>query len=388
MKIVNHFVSNIKTSTETPKSFDAKINQKLSDKLAAFMIKDDIQISDKGLVLLESNADKDKLDFKNVKVKMSDNDFDSIIKNYSSNKIIDRLFIDSALKYKNELMSLEKSTDSAMNINQLEATYIDNLDFTINRIASGLDRYFDKGQYLSDVYSETPLDDLFDKELFKENLIASVIEMRDYVLESDEPSREDLEKKLAKGSKTTSIENLAFNDLKVLYKFTKEPPEFGDSIDQYDTNSIKKITSKEKKLNERIQFLNLPEIIKKSMVEVNRRVSDGMLKHVSYQFEQDNYIYEMQEYDRMMQQLLKRLYNIGLSLDQIQQDQGVSPENKRLLRLLDRKETTTIEYNELKSRKDDREKEFKNLENNKYAIVKTDIYIKVKGAYDKEMNSQ
>lgn len=355
-------------------------NLKLSLK---FEIKDEITISKEGNELSQASEDRNMLKPENIKV--WENNMDDLLRDQSSDEQIDDLFIDATLTYKKELMALKNTNSSDYKIKRLEKAYLENIESSIDRIASKLNSYFDKGRYLSNAYSKEPLVDLFDENLFKDNLKKSVLDMRAYIMETDTPTKEEFQDKLVDGPKTTSLEKISYADLKVLYNFVTEPPKFGDSIDNYDINSAHKIANKEKESNHQIGALNLTDDVKAAMYEVNRRVSDGMLKHVAFKEETNMYIYDMQQYDKKLQHLLERLKKINEIIENAEENGGINAKNELLLRYLGKKESTTESYNQIKKEKDDREMTFSSLNSNKYMITEKDTYKRVKAEYDQEM---
>lgn len=356
------------------------INKEVFDKTAKFIIKDEVVISDEGQNLLESSSKKDMFDLSNAKVWKSDIDFG--IKRQSFDELIDNLFIDLAFDYKNQIMNLVDSKDNEQSIERLNEDYINYIENNIDRIANDIDSYFDKGRGLSDLYSEEPLDDLFDKEVFKDNLKTLIIDTKNYIMNTDEAFQEDILKKLMSAPKTTELEKMNFKDLKVIYNFIMEPAKFEDSQNQYDINSAEKIANKEKNLNQSIVTLNLSSNIKNTMFKVNSRVSDGMLKHIAFTYEKEMYTQEMEAYNLLLQNLMNRIYKIGLSIQNIKENQGISPKNKKLLKYLGQEQKFKEQYNELKNEKDNKEKEFAYLDNNKHKIVELDSYKKIKVQYD------
>lgn len=386
MQIKNNPIFNTRPMTLNSNSIGIEINKALFDKISKFIIVDELHISDKGQNLLESSSDEDMLDPKNIKV--AEIDPTIIFRKLSAEVSIEDLFIDSTLEYKDQLMKLAGGNDSVLKIKQLDENFITRLESKINKIAINLNSYFDSGKFLSEMYSKEPLEDLFDEDLFKENLKTSVLELKDSIMNLDNPLREDIHKKLMENPNTTELENMSFNDLKVLSKFLDEPPNFENSIDKYDINSAEKIATKEKDSNQKIEKLNLSNTIKESMYKVNKRMSDGMLKHVAYKNERDMSIYDTQEYDRMLRNLMKILYKLNLSIEEISENQGVSPKNKMLLKYLGKQQETTEKYNAIKNEKDKRENEFSNLDNNKHTIVATDSYKRIKSQYDTEMSKE
>lgn len=363
----------LKNSNEGKNTFNFNLSSK-------FEIKDKITISKEGSDLLKSNDDSDMLNPENIKV--WENKIDDLLRTQSADEEIDDLFIDATLAYKKELIALKNSNSGSAKIENLKMIYEDKLESSIDRIASTLDDYFDEGSYLSDAYSKEPLADLFDENLFKENLKKSVLEMKDYIMETDEPIKEELQAKLANGQKTVSLENLSYDDLKVLYDFVLEPPKFGDSINNYDINSVQKIADREKESNQQIEELNLSDEVKVAMYEVNRRRSDGMLKHVAFKEERNMYIYDMQAYNKKLQHLMARLKKMDEAIENAEKNGGITAKNKLLLRYLDKKESTMESYNQVKKEKDDREKSFISLDSSKYRITEKDTYKRIKAEYD------
>lgn len=386
MQIKNNNIFNTNPLTQNSNNINYGINKELFDKISKFIILDEIIISDKGQGLLDASSNEAMLDPKNIKI--WEHDPNLIFKKRSADVFIEDVFIDSTLEYKEQLKKLVGVKDSALKIERLDENFMSRLESDVNKISRNLNSYFDSGKFLSEMYSKEPLEDLFDEDLFKENLKTSVLELKDFVMNLKDPLREDIHKKLMETPNTTELENMSFNDLKVLSKFLDEPPNFEDSIDKYDINSAEKIATKEKDSNQRIGTLNLSNTIKESMYKVNKRMSDGMLKHVAYKNERDMSIYDTQEYDRMLQNLMKILYKLNLSIEEISENQGVSPKNKMLLKYLGRQQETTEKYNAIKNEKDKRENDFSNLDNNKHTIVATDSYKRIKSQYDTEMANE
>lgn len=383
MIINNNGPTGIQAGTLRLENSNEGIDKTLFKKLSASNIIDEINISEESQKLLDMALNNDMLNPENIKT--HENDTSLIFGDLFLDKMIDDLFFDSAFEYKDQLKKLQAREDTSVQISKLEKTYIRDLEKSINRVAGALNSYFDKGRYMNEMFSEEPIEDLFDEDLFKENLKTSVLEIKDHIMNTEKPQRNEVIESITAGQRTNTLESMSYHDIKVLYKFSKKPPKFGDSIDNYDVQALDKIISKEKDSNKEIMGLPLSEIVKRSMVKVNNRVSEGLIKYVAYKEEQKNAINEMQEYSRMIQHLLKRLKMIGLAIDKIEENGELSPSNKRLMRYLERKEGLTEEYNGLKAEKDRRETTFNNLEDNKHVIVETETYKIVKAQYDEKM---
>jgi len=383
MQINKNAIFPTATLNQQSQNNDWGIDKEVFDKLRQLVIKDKIDISEDGKKLLDSSTDLDLFDPANIKVWENEFDIDGV----SSETAIEDLFIDSAIEYKNERMRLEGAND-AVRVQELDAAYMNNLKQEVDRIANHLDRYFDRGTLLNDVYGEEPQKDLFDVDLFKGHLTTSVLAVKDEVMKMDGPDSEGIHKDLLSNQRTTSLEQLSFNDLKELYRFTTEPLKFGDSIDQYDIGSAKKIAVKEKELNKSIRKLSLSDTVKNAMYTVNKRVSQGMLKHVAYKNEEKMYANDMEQYDRMLKNLMNMLQRFGVIIDDIKEDFGISPKNKRLLKYIGRQQDVAEQYDALKAEKDREKQAFAELESNKHNIMETDSYKRVKAEYDQEMKKK
>lgn len=386
MQINNIVFPNTKAVSQTENNLDVVVDKERFSEISKIIINDEMNISEEGQELSKLLFDQEMLDPENIKI--WENNFDIINRDSSSEKLIDDIFIDLSLDYKNKLKELEASGGSEGDILKLNETYINDLEQKINSIADDLDSYFDRGRSLSEVYSEEAVEDLFDEDLFKDNLRTSILSVKDYIMNSEESSPEEIYENLLSGQKTTSLEKMSFNDLKVLHSFIKEPPKFGDSINRYNGNSVEKIADKEKEMNKRVRELDVSSIIKDSMFKVNQSVSDGMLKHIAYMEEQDKYENDMQEYYRLLNNLLSRISGIKEIIEAMKEDQGVSPKNSRLIKYLGMKQELTEQYKKIKSEKNERVKSFTSLKNNKYTIVEYDSYKGIKAQYDDEMEKE
>lgn len=214
------------------------LDPKGAERLKKIVIVDEVDISKIGKDLLEESKKNDW--FNPEDVKEIDNNYDAF-KPKSSEEYIDQLFIEDVLAYKEAYKALEGSPDQSIKLQALNNTYLEKLDVGIERIADTLDQYFDKGRFFYELYSKEPLEDLFDKDVFKEALKKSILEVRDSVLTTDDADTESVQTKVLNSQQSEGLEHLSVNDLKELYAFAKEPPAFDDSIDQYDGDNIKKL---------------------------------------------------------------------------------------------------------------------------------------------------
>ena len=384
MQINSNIAANSKPVKQTGNGLDIMIDREKLTEIAKIIIKDKMTISEEGKDLLKRLSDDDLLNSENIKKWENEFDYDTR-PSYSKKEEIDNLFIDLALEYKNKLKDLGNLNNNEFNIQQLNEKYMNELDEKINNIADEIDGYFDMGKFLSDVYSKEPSEDLFDKDLFKDNLKSSILEVKDYIMNSDETSREEIYENFLSGQKTKSLEKMSFNDLKVLHNFINEPKKVTNLFDKYSSTLAKDIADREKELNQKINGLDLSDTVKNSMIKVNHRVSDGKLKHIAYMEERDNYKKNMEKYDKLLERLLNRISMINETLEGIKENQGISPDNKRIFKYLGMKEQLTEEYKTIKKEKDEKEKEFTYLNDNKHTIVEHDSYKKIKEQYDKEM---
>ena len=361
------------------------LDPKGAERLKKIVIVDEVDISKIGKDLLEESKKNDW--FNPEDVKEMDNNYDAF-KPKSSEEYIDQLFIEDVLAYKEAYKALEGSPDQSIKLQALNNTYLEKLDVGIERIADTLDQYFDKGRFFYELYSKEPLEDLFDKDVFKEALKKSILEVRDSVLTTDDADTESVQTKVLNSQQSEGLEHLSVNDLKELYAFAKEPPAFDDSIDQYDGDNIKKIADKEKALNHRIGQMNLPDYVKKSMYEVNRRMSEGTLRHVSYKQEEENNIHAMHEYNRLLKHLAAMLKQLGIRIEELEDTFGINPENKLLLKNLERRDELSSQYNDIKAQRDKEALEFADLEKNKHKITGTETYKRAKAVYKAEMEKE
>lgn len=377
MKIDNHMISNFKTPfASNSKEMEVLPNKELFNKLRFLEIQDRIDISKDGQKLVDGTKD-DQIDLNDVKVLKVDVDFKTI--GSSPDEAIDALYMDSAYKYKEEMMKAENQEE----IDAIEKVFMRDLESNIENIANAIDSYYDRGRALGDIYSEKPLEDLFDKDLFKENLKASVLNIRDQVMNSD-ISKEELQKKLSKQN-TLKVEDMSFNDLKAVYKFINEPIKVDEDITEFDNQSGERIAKQEKELNRRVDDMNMSGIITGSLRKVHKRMSDSYMKHVAFKYEEETFEEDMLGFDEKLHAIYERLKMLGLYMDEVKENYGVTPDNKRLIGLLSRKQALDEEYRNLLEEKSKRQQEFNQLDRNKHTIVEKESYQMVKESYDKEM---
>lgn len=394
MQINNNIISTTNTNAveQTLIQNTPSATEELSQGISPFIITDQVTISEEGLNLYKSLIEEDSLDLNNVIIASTDAEFVlGEYRNYSE-QFVHNMFIDAALDYKKQLdqiNSTEETVDTVLTIKLLNETYANDIKKNINEIANVIDHYFDGGRVLNDIYFENPLDDLFDKVAFKEHLTKLVLEIKDYVVNAKEPLlAEDINNKLMNGAETTSLEKMSYSDMKVLYEFIKEPIIFDDSINKNSTDPGKYIATNEKSKNQRVRDLNLSSQIKNSMYMVHRRISDGEMRSLAFLERIKAYKEELQEADRLLQELMKKLYKISLRIQSISDNFGISPNNKRLMTLLSRSNDLTENYNDLKHSKTEKENDFIHLNTNKHTIVNTDTYKRIKSQYDEEMNTK
>lgn len=134
--------------------------------------------------------------------------------------------------------------------------------------------------------------------------------------------------------------------------------------------------------------MNLPDYVKKSMYEVNRRMSEGTLRHVSYKQEEENNIHAMHEYNRLLKHLAAMLKQLGIRIEELEDTFGINPENKLLLKNLERQDKLTSQYNDIKAQRDKEALEFGDLEKNKHKITGTETYKRAKAVYKAEMEKE
>lgn len=380
MKIESSLFSNIKAPfSSNNKEMELKPNKEIFDKLRFLEIRDEINISKEGQELVEGTKDNE-LDLNDVKVWKLDVDFK--IMGSSPDETIDELYVDSAYKYKEEMMKAENQEE----MDAIEKAFMRDLESNIESVASTIDRYYDRGRVMGDTYSEKPLEDLFDKDLFKENLKASVLETRDKVMNSD-LTEDELRTELGSQS-TLKVEDMSFNDLKAVYKFVNTPIKYDKDITKFDNQSGERIAKQEKELNRRLDDMNMSGVVKGSLRNVHRRMSDSYIKHTAFKYEEETFNEDMLGFDEELKAIYERLKMLGLYMDEIKEKYGVSPDNKRLLNLLSRKQALDEEYSNVLEERSKRQQEFNQLDSNKHTIVDKESYQIVKESYDKEMKKK
>lgn len=363
MKIDNNVMINMK-----PLSQGGIVLEKATEEnLERFEIKDEINISKEGQQKLD--------DLTNIQT--YEIDIEILMTSDSPEDMVNNLFVDAALKYKEKLSELTDPTQ----IEALNAAYMKSIENSIDRIASDIDGYFDRGRILGDQYAEKPLEDLFDKEAFAENLKASVLKVRDDIVANDW-SEEEIQSHLAE-QKSSSIEELSFEDLKGVYELVKMSPPEND----YDLSSGEDIAKREQDLNQRVRDSNVSYIVRHTLYQVHERESQTYMKHAAFEEEKEMFQEGLLGFDEELMSMWERLRQLGVVIDEVKENFGINPNNKRLLNLLSRQEALTEEYNALKEERSKFKEAFDSLDRNKHTIVEKDSYKRIKAEYDHEMEA-
>jgi hypothetical protein len=181
---------------------------------------------------------------------------------------------------------------------------------------------------------------------------------------------------------------MSFNDLKAVYKFVNTPVEIDKDITEFDGQSGERIARQEKELNRRLDDMNMSGVITGSLRNVHKRMSDSYMKHTAFKYEEETFENDMLGFDKKLQAIYERLKMLGMYMDEVKENYGVSPDNKRLINLLSRKQALDEEYRNVLEERSKRQQEFNQLDSNKHTIVDKESYQAVKGTYDKEMKKK
>jgi len=309
----------------------------------------------------------------------------------SSNLLLQWAFIDSAIAFRKELEAINVSDRSLEEKEQvmslIEGVYLDNVGKTVDEIVDFFDNFFDRGSAILDIYSEDPLEDLFDSDAFKSHLLTMVSDSWYSILSASEPQDSETTYKnlISDSTQTSELEKMSFRDMELLSEYMSQSFVMDESITVDSVGLGSNLAYEESLKTKWIESSGLSYVVKGAVYEVNNRISEGKMRNEGFLEEFRMHMEQMNEYDIALMLLLKRLSKIGVRLDAIRENNGITPDNKLLLISLHRKNEITMQYNEIKSAKAQAEKEFNRLDNNKHKIVEKDSYKHTKAEYEKTM---
>jgi len=348
---------------------------------------DKLTISNDGLNLYKDSikADASSLEVMNIEaeeVKQSKG---------SSDPLLQWAFIDSAIGFRNELEQIEASDRSVEEkeqlLNQLESIYLDSIGESIDDIVESFDQYFDQGRAILDFYSEDPVEDLFDADSFKNHLLSMVSDSWYSILSASEPQDSETiySNLIGDSTQTSQLEKMSFRDMELLSEYMSQSFVVDESITIEKVGHGSYLAHEEHLKNKWIESSGFSYVVKNAMYEVNNRISEGAMRKEAFAEEFRMYNDQIKEFDIALLLLLKRLKNIGVRIDAIRENNGITPENKRLLVWLKNKNEITNQYNQLREAKAQAEKEFNQLNSNKHKIVEKDSYKLIKFGYEETM---
>lgn len=270
--------------------------------------------------------------------------------------------------------------------NQFENT----INSASKRLSRILDGYFDAGTKILNQYSDTPVEELFNKDVFKNHIKFLSFTAKKIANNSNEMMDKKKLKQVMKKyiPSSNTIEKMSSDDLKEIIGFIYQKNDMPAFHLKGNKGVGEGIANQERKRIEYIGRLNISSSTKKVMLKSEKRKSMGMLRHYAYTEEIDQTYYKMKEYNKQLKLIFKRLKKLKERIDVIQENLEISTENNLLLNLLKSEKKTQKKYKNIKKKKSQLIKKTEDLKKDKSKIVDKEIYIKYKMNYDKKMNDQ
>lgn len=389
MKINENIIDRMKTEVHNSSlSINPQLNQ--NDISVGKMVdtqSDKLTISNDGLNLYKDSikAEASHLEVMNInaeEVKQTEK---------SSNPLLQWAFIDSAIAFRDELESINASDRSLEEKEQvmglLEGVYLDDVGKTVDEIVDTFENFFNRGSATLGTYSEDQVEDLFDGDAFKSHLLTMVSDSWYSILSASEPQDSEViyNNLIGDGTQASQLEKMTFRDMELLSEYMSQSFVMDESITVESVGLGSYLAHEESLKNKWIESSGLSYVVKGAVYEVNNRISEGKMRNEGFLEEFRMYHEQMKGYDIALMLLLKRLSKIGVRIDAIRENNGITPDNKLLLISLHRKNEITMQYNEIRSAKAQAEKEFNELDNNKHKIVEKDSYKHTKAEYEKTM---
>jgi hypothetical protein len=284
-------------------------------------------------------------------------------------------------------LALKEGTETIMNMSMsmeekkeklsiLNNQYEKAIKSASKNISLKLDNYFDSGTSLLEIYSNDPIKDIFDRESFENHIRFLSLSVKKIVF--NEKSSMDLEslkyKIEAKSSDKNVLEKMSIKDMKEVLRFTYQVDEKQSAETSADSSIGEKIADRESTRLEFISKLDISQSTQKGMIASEKRQSQGMLLHHSYQEEMKKSMLILDEYSEYLKSLNQRLKRIQERILEVKELFGVTVKNDLLLNLLDIEENFKNKVSKVKEKKDKISEDRDDLEKDKSLIRKKETY--------------
>ncbi|WP_027624424.1 hypothetical protein [Clostridium lundense] len=287
------------------------------------------------------------------------------------------------MKIKQEIKGENCSEITKENINMLDETLKDVIDYGVEEISNKFDAFFNYSSNMLSVYGMKTDEETFDKEEFKKNLDSLMNSVVDTIKSSpDNIKKEDLNEKinsiLSSKENNGSLEKMGFEDIKKVDSILSKLPRlsFSDSID-----GIKDIIKNYRKgADKLIDSSDLSDNIKENLKKSVRKNVRAYGKVSTYKHVMNNYKDELEK-------LMSLYASLSSQYDSLEKDikKCMKENNLKMIKsLLKMQMNLQKEMNNLKIRIDKEGKEKDSLENNPDSIEGTEEFKKVSEAFNEE----
>ncbi len=295
----------------------------------------------------------------------------------------------------NKAIALKEGTKIIMEMNSsaiekeeklhiLNVQYQQTIESASKKIAGIFDEYFDSGTSLLNQYSEEKVDEIFNEKAFENHITYLSMTAKQMVFENDKIENvSNLKKEIEnKSSNSAALEKMSIHDMKEVIRFIYQVEEVKGAVIESEKSIGEIVANRE---NNRVVFidkLNISKSTKEGILSAEKRQSEGMLRHFSYQEEMKKNDTKILEYIDTLRRMAQRLKKVQSRITLIKETLGAFSNNDRLLKLLQFKKRIGNQFKKVKEDKKKIEEEVKALKNNKASIIEKDNYKKNKSIYE------
>lgn len=290
-----------------------------------------------------------------------------------------------------KIMEMNSSaTEKEEKLDILNIQYERTIESASKRISRIFDEYFDSGTSLLNQYSEETVDEIFNETVFKNHISYLSMTAKQMVFEKDNiPNASDLKKEIEnRSSNSDSLEKMSIHDMKEVIKFVYQVEEVTGTTVESEKSIGEVVANRENSRVALIEELSISQSTKEGILSAEKRQSEGMLRHFSYQEEMKKNGVKILEYTDFLRRLAQRLKKVQKRITLIKERLGVFSNNDKLLKLLQSEKRIGNQFKKIAEDKEKIEEEVKALENNKSSIIEKDTYKKHKSIYDKKVSSK
>jgi len=371
MKVNNELFNQNLIKGQTLKDTGFAGDTQIKDLLDKFMVMDQLTLSDEGQGKVQLSGIEETKPVEEALDPLKD------FKDMSFEDQLDYLMVDSVRAYEEAL----RTADSPGEVKKLTETYEHQKQAMIDEVSKNFDNFFDRGRSDMDLYSEEPVNDLFDQVVFSNHLSEMVTKVHDKLQggQSLESIEADLSQMVGE-----DFEHMSIGDLYELYDFIDGANNFTSAYN----DPLAGLADYDLTMNVRIDQLGLSEGSKDLLRQVVKRERDAGLMDMAYEEEKATYLEDKEGFKKMMGRILKQLLKINASLDAIKEDRGINHDDKVLNKYLARKAKLMDEFYDLKDKKFKHEQAFEDLSKNRHLIKDKESYKKLVDAYERIKGKQ